>query len=254
MDWVIVIMGLGIKISIITVSYNSENDLQKTIQSVIGQDYENKEYIIIDGNSTDNSKDVINKYKYFINKIVIENDEGIYNAMNKGIKFATGDYLYFLNCGDYFFNNTVLTDISDQINHNLISDIFYGDIIYYDRDQFIYVHSYRQNYIDILANGLNHQSMFIKRNLFKECGTFNEQYKIFSDFEWLLRVLSIFNKKIFYVKMPIAYYLKGGFSTQQSKKNYWNEKNTIIKQFSSRRILLQFALRYPKNFYGLIFY
>ena len=114
-------------ISIITVVFNNEDYIECCIKSVLAQDYSNFEYIIIDGNSTDETLNIVNKYSDRINKIVSEKDSGIYEAFNKGIKYATGDYIGFLNSDDYYTDNKVLSEISKKLNieknHVLFSNI-----------------------------------------------------------------------------------------------------------------------------------
>ena len=106
------------KISVITVCLNSEKTIEKTINSVIRQKYKNIEYIVIDGNSEDNTKQIISKYKKFINKYVSEKDSGIYNAINKGIRLATGELISILHSDDCYFNENTLQNIVEQFDHN----------------------------------------------------------------------------------------------------------------------------------------
>ena len=112
------------KISIVTVCYNAEKDIEKTIHSVINQTYDNIEYIVIDGGSNDGTLSMINKYASKIDKIISEPDKGIYDAMNKGITLAKGDWINFMNAGDSYVDADVLKLVSDNINNNC--DIIYG--------------------------------------------------------------------------------------------------------------------------------
>ena len=114
------------RFSIITVSYNAKEDLEKSIKSVSNQTFKNYEYLVIDGNSTDGTKELLRKYDKEINYWVSEKDNGIYNAMNKGARVAKGDYLYFLNAGDTFSDKNSLEGVSREIDNN--QDLIYGRI------------------------------------------------------------------------------------------------------------------------------
>ncbi|MFT4304483.1 MAG: glycosyltransferase, partial [Candidatus Woesearchaeota archaeon] len=119
------------KISIITVCYNSSNTIEKTIKSVINQKNKNFEYIIIDGESSDDTLKIINKYKKFINKIISEKDNGIFEAMNKGIDFAKGDIIYFLNSDDFLLNNNIINKIQKIFEKNQLDAVFGGVLCFY---------------------------------------------------------------------------------------------------------------------------
>jgi glycosyltransferase involved in cell wall biosynthesis len=120
------------RISIITINYNNSTGLEKTINSVINQKYFDYEYLIIDGNSTDGSKEIIDKYSRFLFLGISENDNGIYNAMNKGIMKSNGDYLFFLNSGDYFFDEQSLSNLANEADEQ---DFIYGNtILIYEKD------------------------------------------------------------------------------------------------------------------------
>jgi len=235
------------KISIITVCLNCEGLIERTIKSVIDQTYANVQYIVIDGRSTDNTLDIIKKYENKIDVATSDKDGGIYDAMNKGIEYATGDLIYFLNAGDYFYNNYVLENVIEGLNANPDSDIIYGDYIYYDDSDEQRCSGYRANIPDLLHRGYCHQTIFARRSAFTECGEFNTDYKIYADFDWLLRVLVKFRKKMSYIGIPIAYYLKGGANEiQGSKYNY--ERIEAIQINLDFLGLLIFAISYPTSF------
>lgn len=115
------------KFSIITVTYNAEKVLEDTIQSIVTQSYKNVEYIIVDGGSTDGTLTIVNKYKEHIHTIVSEPDKGLYDAMNKGIKLATGDYLCFLNAGDGLHEDDTLLRIVHSLTGTILPDVIYGE-------------------------------------------------------------------------------------------------------------------------------
>ncbi len=115
------------KFSIITVTYNAGKVLEDTIQSVITQTYKNMEYILVDGGSTDNTLSIINQYRSMIQQVISEPDRGLYDAMNKGIKMATGDYICFLNAGDAFHEDDTLQQMVHSLTENALPDVLYGE-------------------------------------------------------------------------------------------------------------------------------
>jgi glycosyltransferase involved in cell wall biosynthesis len=176
-------------VSIITVVYNNVKGIKETIQSVINQTYKNIEFIIIDGKSNDGTLDVINKYKDNINIFISESDKGIYDAMNKGINLASGDYIIFMNSGDIFYDNKVLSTIFKNRNN---SDVIYGD---HCQDFGSYKTIIKAKYPSKREPmTFCHQSVFVKSNLLKK-NKFNLQYKICSDRDLFIR---IFNQNVKY--------------------------------------------------------
>lgn len=235
------------KISIITVCFNCEGLIERTIKSVIDQMYPNIQYIIIDGGSTDNTLNVIEKYKNKIEVTLSEEDDGIYDAMNKGLEYATGDLIYFLNAGDYLCNNNVLQNVIERLNANSDSDIIYGDYIYYSDNGEQRCSGYRADILDLFCKGICHQTVFAKKSTFMKCGKFNTNYKIYADFDWILRVIIKFGQKMNYIGIPIAYYLKGGVCEIYSS-NYYSERIEIVKKNMDYKTLFLFAISYPISF------
>lgn len=174
------------KISIITINYNDVVGLEKTIKSVVKQTFLDYEYIIIDGDSSDGGKKIIQKYEDKLAYWVSEPDLGIYNAMNKGINVANGDYLLFLNSGDVLVDDAnILKICSDR----LIEDIIAFDC-FLERDDKIVerrTHVEQPTLFYVFKNGFKHQSTFIKRDLFEKIGLYNENYKIAGDYEFWVR-------------------------------------------------------------------
>ncbi len=235
------------KISIITVCFNCEGLIERTIKSVIDQTYTNVQYIVIDGGSTDGTLNVIKKYEDNIDVLVSERDNGIYDAMNKGLEYATGDLIYFLNAGDYLCNNDILKNVIDKLSTNPDSDLLYGDFIYYDDTSELRYSGYRAGIPDLIRRGCCHQTIFAKRSTFARCGKFNTDYKIYADFDWLLRVVVKCGEKMSYIGIPIAYYLKGGESESHGGR-YNYERIEILQKNIDVRWLLSFALSYPRSF------
>jgi glycosyltransferase involved in cell wall biosynthesis len=171
------------KISIITINYNDAIGLEKTIVSVFNQSYADFEYIVIEGNSTDNSKEVIHKHQNRINYWVSEPDKGIYNAMNKGINAATGEYLLFMNSGDVLLDDVSILNICCE---KLKEDIVAFDCFLERNDKIVGLRTHIENptLFYVYKKGLKHQSTFIKRVLFEKIWLYNESYKIASDYKF----------------------------------------------------------------------
>lgn len=171
-------------ISIITVSYNAVNVIEKTILSTINQTYQNIEYIIIDGGSNDGTIDIIKKYSNKISYWISEPDKGIYDAMNKGIDIATGDWIIFMNAGDWFYNKDIINNIFYQKKYN--SDIIYGAVE--RRGKF-------KTYIDkprplkqIINNMIfSHQSTFVKTHIMKKYKFEGAEYNIIADYAFFIK-------------------------------------------------------------------
>lgn len=178
--------GYSMKISIITVCYNRVGTIERAMKSVIDQNYEDMEYIVIDGGSVDGTVDVIRKYERGIAYWVSEKDNGIYDAMNKGLRYATGDIIAFLNSDDWYEEN-ILSEIAGQFEEEEIQ-ILCGNLYYHSEDT---VSTYR---ISKEAEELRFRmaywqpAMFVRRKLFEKYGYFDTRYRIAADYDWLLRV------------------------------------------------------------------
>lgn len=199
------------KISIITINYNDALGIEKTIKSVLNQTFSDFEYIVIDGNSTDGSKDVVLKYQDKLAYWVSEPDSGIYNAMNKGINAAKGDYLLFVNSGDVLVDDAAILNIcSEKLNEDIVAfDCFL------ERNNKIMgrrTHIEQPTLFYVYKNGLKHQSTFIRRTLFEKMGHYEEKYEIAGDYEFWIRCFlepSVTSKG---VTIPISIYKLGGIS------------------------------------------
>lgn len=202
------------KLSIITINLNNYHGLCKTIESVLKQTYTDVEYLIIDGGSTDGSVDIIKKHENKIAYWVSESDKGIYNAMNKGILKAKGEYCLFLNSGDWLYKNTGLHDVFNLSNEE--------DIIYCDKVTAKGVKE-QPNILTLyqfIFGSLSHQATFIKRELFDLIGLYNEQNLIQSDWEFFLKLILHHKFTYRHIQIPITYQDLNGISH--------NEKYTSI--------------------------
>lgn len=174
------------KITIVTVCYNAEDTIEKTIKSVISQDYKDIEYLIVDGKSNDRTLEIISKYQYVpYMTVVSESDSGLYNAMNKATDIAKGDYILFLNSGDVFCDDKVLSDIVTE----LYSDIVYGNVIRQKEEGDIlekYSGKYRVMWLLLQGKMMSHQVMFTRTEIMKKYG-FDESFQITADYNFLVR-------------------------------------------------------------------
>ncbi|CAL2060714.1 glycosyltransferase family 2 protein [Tenacibaculum sp. 190524A05c] len=178
-----------LKISIITVCYNSESTIEETFKSVKSQVYSNLEYIVIDGSSTDGTMGIVNKYSDVISKVISESDKGLYDAMNKGIKIATGDIIGILNSDDVFFDENVLEKVANFHNVNDI-DASIGNIVQInDRKKIIRNYSSKYWSPNKLKLGFMppHPSIFFKKELFEKLGFYDLSFKSGADYELIVR-------------------------------------------------------------------
>ncbi|HCO67298.1 MAG TPA: glycosyltransferase [Dysgonomonas sp.] len=201
------------KISIITVNRNNAEGLEKTIRSVIEQTYTCYEFIVIDGNSTDESLDIIKKYSDKLDYWVSEDDTGIFQAMNKGIKQASGDYCYFLNSGDILAEADTLKQIFENkdydapfINGNQINDFgtHTQKVPGLNRPLTLY---------DFYWGTIKHQATFIRRDLFEKYGLYDESLKIISDWKFFLQTIGLHNEQPEFVDVDIVVFEWNGMST-----------------------------------------
>lgn len=206
------------KVSIITVCKNSEKTIERTIQSVLSQTYSDIEYIIIDGNSDDRTKEIIHQYDNRIAQFTSEPDHGIYQAMNKGIRQATGEFLYFANSDDYLFDADVIQDLVNFVSHHPDCDLLYGDheARFFAGDAAIYQPVGPEQMLEELIclgdQHLHQFTSFFKADLFNQIGPFSEAYKIASDYEWFLRALQNSSLNLYYYPRTISSYAHGGAS------------------------------------------
>jgi glycosyltransferase involved in cell wall biosynthesis len=206
------------KLSIITIVYNNVQDIERTMLSVINQTYSNIEYIVIDGASNDGTLDVINKYNPRIAKLISEKDKGIYDAMNKGLNIATGDYVLFMNSGDELF---AADTVSEIFTTQADADIYYGEteIINSEGES---MGQRRHNAPEQftwrgfnLGMSISHQAIYIKRSLIEP---YDDRYQLSADIDWIIRAAKK-AKTIVNTRMYVAKYLFGGMSKKKHKQS-----------------------------------
>lgn len=195
-----------VKLSIITVSYNCADSIEQTIRSVVEQDYPYVEYIVIDGGSTDGTKEIIEKYADKLSYWVSEPDEGIYNAMNKALMHVTGDYVNFQGGDDYLYDKHVLSCVAECAMQSA-ADIYIGNSDYGG----VLKNTCPDDFEDLLLNVTNHQAVFSKSDLFKRLGGFDEKIVYLADYDWTVRVCST-GATIEHIDIPVCYYAVDGFS------------------------------------------
>lgn len=221
------------RFTIITVTYNAAKVIEKTIQSIVAQTYKNYEYIIIDGASKDSTLAIIDKYRDNVNTVISEPDKGLYDAMNKGIAAASGDYLCFLNAGDIFHGKDALQQITDSITSDTLPDILYGETaIVNEKGEFL--HMRRLNTPEKLTwksfkQGMLvcHQAFFAKRTLAEP---FDLTYRYSADFDWCIRVMKKAST-LHNTHITVIDYLDEGLTTQNHKASLKERFRIMAKHY-----------------------
>lgn len=232
------------KLSIISINRNNATGLRKTIESVVTQTYTDFEYIVIDGASTDESVNIIKEFADKIDYWVSEPDKGIYNAMNKGILKAKGEYLLFLNSGDWLVDEQV---VSDFCNCNLNQDVVCGNIYLIENGEIKLAKSPEKEKLDfnyLFHGSLLHPASFIRKELFVKYGFYNEQYKIIADWEFFLRVILIQKVSYEHFERIISNFPVVGISSfREHEEQIKNDRNEVILSYVPET----FYLSYKKN-------
>ena len=209
-------------VTVVTVTYNAGELLEETILSVIHQDYENIEYIVIDGNSTDGTVDIIKKYEDQIDYWVSEPDEGIYFAMNKAIEKATGEWIIFMNAGDTFFDMVTVEYVMEHKNND--AELLYGD---FQSKETLSVRKADKVSTCHFFMPFSHQSLFVKTSIMK-MEPYNTSYHLASDHDFIVRMYH--NKRVFqHIDRTISVFAAGGFA----------HSNTLLMYVESIKILLE---------------
>jgi glycosyltransferase len=210
------------KISVITICFNNEKDIRPTLESVVNQTYSDIEYIIVDGASKDNTLKIVDDYKDKITKIISEPDKGLYDAINKGIRKATGDIVGLIHAGDQLHDQYVIEKIARHFEKNDI-DMCYGHSkIMNENDMVVRVNKSPAYKPSLMKWGWmpSHQSFYAKRKLFEQYGCYNLKYKIAADYELLLRFIYFNRLKAALLDDFIVRFSLGGTSTKGIKNIY----------------------------------
>ena len=226
------------KISIITVSYNSAKTIETTFMSVLQQTYSNIEYIVIDGGSTDNTLKIAKKYSEIITVLVSEQDNGLYDAMNKGISLATGDVIGLINSDDLFCDPDALNKVAKVFKKNKNLDSVYADLFYVSQQD---INKISRRWVSGIQRKFKygwhpaHPTFYIKKSIYNRFGLFDLSFKLAADFEIMLRFLDKHNISTTYLKEPLVKMRLGG-ETNKSFKNIYYQNIECLRAFDKNNI------------------
>ena len=219
------------RISIVIAVYDAAGTIEDTINSVASQTYSDVEQIIIDGGSTDGTLDIIARHADRIAQVVSEQDNGIYDAMNKGIRLATGDIVGILNADDIYFNAHCLETVADEFARSQADSVF-GDLVYVKPNNLDkVVRYYRSNHFSVsrFARGWMpaHPTFFVRRECYERYGLFNTDYRLAADFELMVRLLATSGLSYSYIPEVLVKMRSGGVSTRSLKSNYMLNREIV---------------------------
>ncbi|MGE0078239.1 MAG: glycosyltransferase family 2 protein [Bacteroidales bacterium] len=237
------------KVSIVTVVYNGSLSIRTAIESVLNQTYGDIEYIVVDGASTDGTIDIVKSYGDRIHKFISEPDKGIYNAMNKGIRLASGEIVGILNSDDFFTRSDVIERVVNSFSNDI--DAIFGDIQFVKPnklDKIVRYYSSKHFSLKRFRFGFMpaHPSFYTRRHFFNEFGYYKEEYRIGADFELLLRYLFDYKLRYKYLSFPFVTMRTGGISNRNMKSNIILNKEILkaCKENNLRTNLLFIYLKY----------
>jgi len=230
---------MSLKVSIVTITYNSEKTLAETIDSVLSQSYKNIEYIIVDGNSSDKTIEIIKKYGDKISTFLSEPDDGIYDAMNKGLKLTTGDVVGILNSDDVYFDHKVIERVVESFEEAKVDSV-YGDLYYVEENDLAKVSRYWKSSPfkrGSFKKGWHpaHPTFFVRREVYEKYGYFDLNMKVSADFELMLRFLEKYTITTFYLPKVLVKMRLGGESNS-SIQNIIKGNKSILKAFEKNHI------------------
>jgi glycosyltransferase len=246
-----------LKISIITVVYNSVDTIQHAIDSVLGQSYDNIEYIVVDGASKDGTLEVLEKNKNNIDVLISEQDNGIYDAMNKGLDVATGDIIGTLNSDDFYASNNIIQKVANLFGTKQVDSI-YGDLIYVDAkniDRVIRYWKSKPFQEGLFQKGWHpaHPTFFVKSEVYKKYGKFNTDLKIAADYEIMLRFLEKYQISSYYIPEVLVKMRLGGESNRNIK-NIVKANMESIKAWKLNGLKVNPAFVFLKTFRKILQY
>jgi glycosyltransferase involved in cell wall biosynthesis len=214
-------------VSIIIPTYNAASTLEETFKSIISQTYSHYEILVIDGKSTDPTLDIVRKYDTHIKKWISEKDQGIYDAMNKGIEMAKGDYLYFMGSDDVFYSDRVLESLFMEAG-NLNYEVVYGNVIKKSKG---IVYDGEFNPLKLKEKNICHQAIFTHRRVFDKIGKFNTRYKILADWDFNIRWFTNKNISRRFVHLTIAVYNDISSSSGYFEEGFYKYKDELLDKY-----------------------
>ena len=248
------------KISVITICLNCEKTIDKTVLSVIGQDFDNFEYIIVDGKSNDKTLEILKKYKSKITKLISEKDKGLYDAINKGVNNSDGDIIVLLHGNDMFSNSEVLSKISNTFIENKDTDVILSNLTIksnLENGMNLRFYSSKNFRPWMLRIGYSpaHLSAFFKKDSMNRVGIYDNQFKIAGDFDYFVRSFLIENLKYKFLDENLIFMSSGGLSSRGLKSYFIssNEINMSLKKNGFYSNLLITFIRFPLKIIQLFF-
>ncbi len=247
------------KVTIITATYNSAATIRTTIESIAKQTYKDIEHIIVDGVSSDNTVEIAKEYDS-VSRIISEPDKGLYDAINKGIKAASGDIIGILNSDDFFACDTTIQTVVDNLSQTG-TEAVYGDVCYVSHDaSYKPVRHYSSNFFRPWMMRLGfmpaHPSFYAKKEMFQKVGLYNDTYKIAADFEFLLRCFMIHKINYHYVRETMVFMRVGGISNRDinSHKVIFSEHRRALRTNNIYSNSLLLCMRYPIKIVQILWY
>lgn len=229
----------SLKISIVTVCLNAEAVIRRAIESVTQQTYGEIEYIVIDGASRDNTMKEIERFRSVITTIVSERDDGIYDAMNKGLSLATGEVIYFLNSDDRLYDANVIAEVMQKFSADDSLDLLIGNVAVEQENtngEIIRPGKACNRRKELYNSGFCHQGLFTRSAVFQRAGNFDTRYKIVADYDWMLRACEDTTSQSW--DRNVAYFDVKGYGSQQNLKRKWERLLSVCRNCTHSEILI----------------
>jgi glycosyltransferase involved in cell wall biosynthesis len=240
-----------LKISIITVTYNSLSTIENCISSIIKQTYKDIDHVVVDGSSTDGTLNFLIKNSKYISTLISQPDNGIYDAMNKGINLAKGDIIGFLNSDDFYANNQIINKVAKVFSENPLLDACYADLIYVDRKNTSQIVRYwKSNEFESGAflKGWSppHPTFFVRSSVYKRFGNFNLNYKFASDVELMMRLMEVCKIRIKYVP-EVWVLMRTGGKSNKNIKNILIQNQEVLHALRAHQFQINSIIFYIKK-------